>query len=38
MLIKTGNIGQRRQMFIGLQSAVGELRGLRGTPGGRKTT
>jgi hypothetical protein len=33
---KTGNIGQRRQMFIGLQSAVGELRGLRGTPGGRK--
>lgn len=33
---KTGNIGQRRQMFIGLQSAVGELRGLRGTAGGRR--
>ncbi len=33
---KTGNVAQRREMFIGLQSAVGELRGLRGTPGGRK--
>ena len=33
---KTGNIAQRREMFIGLQSTVGELRGLRGTPGGRK--
>jgi hypothetical protein len=32
----TANIGQRREMFIGLQSAVGELRGLRGTAGGRK--
>jgi hypothetical protein len=32
----TSNIGQRREMFIGLQSAVGELRGLRGTAGGRK--
>lgn len=30
------NLGQRRQMFNGLQSAVGELRGLRGTQGGRK--
>lgn len=35
-IYKTGNIGQRRQMFIGLQSAVGELRGLRGTVGGRR--
>ena len=33
---KQANIGQRREMFIGLQSAVGELRGLRGTQGGRK--
>lgn len=33
---KTGNIAQRREMFIGLQSAVGELRGLRGTVGGRR--
>lgn len=33
---KTGNVAQRREMFIGLQSAVGELRGLRGTAGGRK--
>lgn len=33
---KQSNIGQRREMFIGLQSAVGELRGLRGTQGGRK--
>lgn len=33
---KTGNVAQRREMFIGLQSAVGELRGLRGTPGGRR--
>ena len=30
------NLGQRRQMFNGLQSAVGELRGLRGTQGGRQ--
>ena len=30
------NLGQRRQMFNGLQSVVGELRGLRGTQGGRK--
>jgi hypothetical protein len=30
------NLGQRRQMFNGLQSAVGELRGLRGTQNGRK--
>ena len=33
---KTSDIGQRRQMFMGLQSAVGELRGLRGTQGGRR--
>jgi hypothetical protein len=33
---KAGNIAEKRQMFIGLQSAVGELRGLRGTAGGRK--
>jgi hypothetical protein len=33
---KAGNIAQRREMFIGLQSAVGELRGLRGTAGGRR--
>lgn len=33
---KTGNIAQRREMFIGLQSAVGNLRGLPGTAGGRK--
>jgi len=33
---KTANISERRQMFIGLQSAVGELRGLRGTAGGRR--
>jgi flagella basal body P-ring formation protein FlgA len=33
---KTGNVAQRREMFIGLQSAVGELRGLRGTAGGRR--
>ena len=33
---KTGNIAQRREMFIGLQSTVGELRGLRGTAGGRR--
>ena len=33
---KAGNLAERRQMFTGLQSAVGELRGLRGTPGGRK--
>ena len=33
---KTSNIAQRREMFIGLQSAVGELRGLRGTEGGRR--
>lgn len=30
------NLGQRRQMFNGLQSAVGELRGLRGTQAGRQ--
>ena len=30
------NLGQRRQMFNGLQSVVGELRGLKGTQGGRK--
>jgi len=30
------NLGQRRQMFNGLQSVVGELRGLRGTEGGRR--
>jgi hypothetical protein len=30
------NIGQRRQMFNGLQLVVGELRGLRGTEGGRR--
>ena len=30
------SLGQRRQMFNGLQSAVGELRGLRGTQGGRQ--
>jgi hypothetical protein len=33
---KAANIAEKRQMFIGLQSAVGELRGLRGTPGGRR--
>jgi len=33
---KAGNLGQKDQMFIGLQSAVGELRGLRGTAGGRR--
>jgi hypothetical protein len=33
---KVSNIAEKRQMFIGLQSAVGELRGLRGTPGGRR--
>ena len=33
---QAGNIAQRREMFIGLQSAVGELRGLRGTAGGRR--
>lgn len=30
------SIGQRRKMFDGLQSVVGELRGLRGTAGGRR--
>lgn len=35
-IYKTSNIAQRREMFIGLQSAVGELRGLRGTVGGRR--
>ena len=33
---KVANIAEKRQMFIGLQSAVGELRGLRGTAGGRR--
>ena len=33
---EAGNIAQRREMFTGLQSAVGELRGLRGTAGGRR--
>jgi hypothetical protein len=33
---QASNLGQRRQMFNGLQSAVGELRGLRGTQGGRQ--
>lgn len=33
---KAANIAEKRQMFIGLQSAVGELRGLRGTAGGRR--
>jgi hypothetical protein len=33
---QAGNIAQRREMFTGLQSAVGELRGLRGTAGGRR--
>ena len=33
---KAGNLVEKRQMFAGLQSAVGELRGLRGTPGGRR--
>ena len=35
-IYKTGNVAQRREMFIGLQSSVGELRGLRGTAGGRR--
>lgn len=35
-IYRESNIGQRRQMFNGLQSVVGELRGLRGTQGGRK--
>jgi hypothetical protein len=34
-IYQQSNIGQRRQMFNGLQSVVGELRGLRGTQGGR---
>jgi len=33
---RNSDLGQRRLMAQGLQSAVGELRGLRGTPGGRK--
>lgn len=33
---RAANVGQRREMAKGLQMAVGELRGLRGTPGGRK--
>jgi hypothetical protein len=33
---QAGNIAQRREMFTGLQSAVGELRGLRGVAGGRR--
>lgn len=33
---RVGDIGQRRNLFIGLQSTVGELRGLRATPGGRR--
>ena len=35
-IYQQSNLGQRRQMFNGLQSVVGELRGLRGTQGGRK--
>lgn len=35
-MYKAGDLGTRRQMFIGLQSTVGEIRGLRATPGGRK--
>jgi hypothetical protein len=35
-IYKTGNVAQRREMFIGLQSSVGELRGLSGTAGGRE--
>lgn len=33
---KTADLGTRREMFIGLQSTVGEIRGLRATPGGRR--
>ena len=33
---QAGNVAQRREMFTGLQSAVGEVRGLRGTAGGRR--
>jgi hypothetical protein len=33
---QSGNVAQRREMFTGLQSAVGEVRGLRGTAGGRR--
>lgn len=35
-IYRVGDIGQRRNLFIGLQSTVGELRGLRVTPGGRR--
>jgi hypothetical protein len=35
-IYQQSNLGQRRQMFNGLQSVVGELRGLKGTQGGRK--
>jgi len=35
-IYQQSNLGQRRQMFNGLQSVVGELRGLRGTQAGRK--